>query len=323
MNTLVWLEQFRGVPRTISWEVLGAARDLGGKVIATVLGSGVETIAQEAIARGAEVVYLADDATLATYRTDPYVATLKSIVAQAKPDVLLMGATARGRDLAAALAAELDTGLASDCLDLSVDGNGALLATRPVYAGNLLATVTFSEKRPQMATLRARAFPAAEPDADRRGEIVRIPAALAEEQIGVKVLEFQAEEGKVSLADARIIVSGGRGVRGPEGFAPLRELADVLGGALGASRAAVDAGWIPYAHQVGQTGRTVRPDLYIACGISGAVQHLAGMGSAKVIVAINKDPEAPIFKVAKYGIVGDLFEVVPALTAELRKRLGK
>ncbi len=323
MNTLVWIEQFRGMSRPTSWEALGAARNLGGKVIAAVLGSGVEAIAQEAIARGADVVYLADDATLAAYRTDPYVAVLKGIVAQVKPDVLLIGATARGRDLAAALAAELDTGLASDCLDLSVDGNGALLATRPVYAGNLLATITFSEKRPQMATLRARAFPAAEPDTDRQGEIVRIPAALAEDQIGVKVLEFQAEEGKVSLADARIIVSGGRGVRGPEGFAPLRELADVLGGALGASRAAVDAGWIPYAHQVGQTGRTVRPDLYIACGISGAVQHLAGMGSAKIIVAINKDPDAPIFKVAKYGIVGDIFEVVPALTAELRKRLGK
>lgn len=323
MNTLVWLEQFRGVPRSISWEVLGAARKLGGRVVAAVLGSGVETMAQEAVVRGAEAVYLADDATLAAYRTDPYVATLKGIVAQAKPDVLLIGATARGRDLAAALAAELDTGLASDCLDLSVDGNGALLATRPVYAGNLLATVTFSEKRPQMATLRARAFPAAGPDGNRRGEIVRIPAALPEDQIGVKVLEFQAEEGKVGLADARIIVSGGRGVRGPEGFVPLRELADVLGGALGASRAAVDAGWIPYAHQVGQTGRTVRPDLYIACGISGAVQHLAGMGSAKIIVAINKDPDAPIFKIAKYGIVGDIFEVVPALTTEFRKRLGK
>ncbi|MCC7355931.1 MAG: electron transfer flavoprotein subunit alpha/FixB family protein [Anaerolineae bacterium] len=323
MNTLVWLEQFRGVARAISWEALGAARHLGGKVVAAILGSGVEKVAQEAIARGADTVYLADDPTLAAYRTDPYVATLKSIVAQAKPDAFLIGATARGRDLAAALAAELDTGLAADCLDLSVDGSGALHATRPVYAGNLLATITFSEKRPQMATLRARAFPAAEADANRPSEIVRVPAALPEDQIGVKVLEFQAEEGKVSLADARIVVSGGRAVRGPEGFALVRELAEVLGGALGASRAAVDAGWIPYAYQVGQTGRTVRPDLYIACGISGAVQHLAGMGSAKVIVAINKDADAPIFKVAKYGIVGDIFEVVPALTAEFKKRLGK
>jgi electron transfer flavoprotein alpha subunit len=323
MNVLVWVEQFRGAPRPVSWEALGAARRLGGSVTAAVLGMDVEEVAQEAVARGAETVYLADDATLAVYRTDPYVATLKGIVDEAKPDVLLGGATARGRDLFAAMAAELGTGLASDCLDLTLDSDGMLLATRPVYAGNLLATVVCPERRPQLATLRARAFAPAEPDAGRRGKIVRMPAILTEDQIGVKVLEFQAEEGKVSLADARVIVSGGRGVRGPEGFAPLRELAEVLGGALGASRAAVDAGWIPYAHQVGQTGRTVRPDLYIACGISGAVQHLAGMGSAKVIVAINKDPEAPIFKVAQFGIVGDLFEVVPALTAELRKRLGK
>jgi electron transfer flavoprotein alpha subunit len=192
-----------------------------------------------------------------------------------------------------------------------------------VYAGKLIGQAVARERRPQLITVRPRAFPKPEPDEARTGEIRRVPPILKEDEIATKVVDYAVEAGKVSLSDAKIIVSGGRGVGGPEGFKPVAELAEVLGGALGASRAAVDSGWIPYSHQVGQTGKTVSPDLYVACGISGAIQHQAGMRTAKLIVAINKDKEAPIFKLARYGVVGDLFQIVPALSAEFRKRLGK
>ncbi|HPL29340.1 MAG TPA: electron transfer flavoprotein subunit alpha/FixB family protein, partial [Anaerolineae bacterium] len=211
-----------------------------------------------------------------------------------------------------------------DCTGLDIDPETRLLRqTRPAFGGNIMATIICPNYRPQMATVRHRVFEVPPADTARQGQIVQVPAAMGEAAIASQVVDFVMEAGQVNLADAHIIVSGGRGVGGPEGYAPLQALADALGGALGASRAAVDAGWIPYAHQVGQTGRTVKPDLYIACGISGAIQHLAGMQTSKVIVAINKDPEAPIFNVATYGIVGDLFEIVPALTAEFKKRLGK
>ncbi|NLE76988.1 MAG: electron transfer flavoprotein subunit alpha/FixB family protein, partial [Chloroflexi bacterium] len=216
------------------------------------------------------------------------------------------------------------TGLTADCTGLTIDPETKnLLQTRPAFGGNIMATIICPNYRPQMATVRHRVFEMPTPTDGRSGEVVRKPAILTEPEIDSKVVDFLIEEGEVNLADAKIIVSGGRGVKGPEGFEPVRELANVLGGALGASRSAVDAGWIPYAHQVGQTGRTVRPDLYIACGISGAIQHLAGMQTSRVIVAVNKDPEAPIFGVADYGIVGDLFQVVPALTEAFRKRLHK
>jgi electron transfer flavoprotein alpha subunit len=234
----------------------------------------------------------------------------------------LAGATTRGRDLFGMAAVDLNTGSLADVIALEAK-EGAVQATKPVYAGKLLSTVVTNERRPQLISLRPRAFPKPEPDASRSGTVTPVSPALSEDAISLKVVDYAVAEGQVSLADAKIIVSGGRGVGGPEGFAPVRELAGVLGGALGASRAAVDAGWIPYAHQVGQTGKTVAPDLYIACGISGAIQHQAGMRSAKTIVAINKDADAPIFKLARYGIVGDLFKIVPALTAEFRKRLGK
>jgi electron transfer flavoprotein alpha subunit len=213
----------------------------------------------------------------------------------------------------------LNTGLVADGIDLTVE-EGTIKVTRPVYAGKLLADV-FVNGNPQVITLRSRAFAPAEPG-EGSGEVEWVQPALKEDEINAKVVGFESSEGTVNLTDANIVVSGGRGVGGPEGFAPVRDLADALGGALGASRAAVDAGWIPYDHQVGQTGKTVSPDLYIACGISGAIQHQAGMRTSKVIVAINKDPDAPIFKLANYGIVGDLFKVVPALTEEFRNRLG-
>ncbi len=324
----VWIEQFQGHARTISWEMLGQGRrladELGVPATACVLGHRVEHIASEAIAFGADQVFVVDDPTLAVYRTDPYAAVLVRLAREHKPEILLLGASARGRDLAGAVATELHTGLTADCTGLEIDPETRLLhQTRPAFGGNIMATIICPARRPQMATVRHRVFEAPSADPTRTGRVIRVPAAMPEEKITTKVLDFFLEAAQVNLTDARIIVTGGRGVGGLQGFRPLQELADVLGGALGSSRAAVDAGWIPYAHQVGQTGRTVKPDLYIACGVSGAIQHLAGMQTSKVIVAINKDPEAPIFGVATYGIVGDLFEIVPALTAELRTRLGR
>ncbi len=324
----VWVEQFQGQACSISWEMLGQARRLAGELAvpltACVLGHGVEHIAREAIAYGADRVFLVDDPTLAGYRPDPYAAVLTRLARDHRPDIFLLGASSRGRDLAGAVATDLHTGLTADCTGLDIDPETRLLRqTRPAFGGNIMATIICPQRRPQMATVRHRVFDVPSADPTRTGEIVRLPAAMPEQAIAMRVVDFVIEAGQVNLADARIIVSGGRGVGGPDGFKPIRELAEALGGAVGASRAAVDAGWIPYAHQVGQTGRTVKPDLYIACGISGAIQHLAGMQTAKVIVAINKDPEAPIFNLATYGIVGDLFQVVPALTAEFRRRLAQ
>jgi electron transfer flavoprotein alpha subunit len=322
-----WVEQFEGRAGSISWEMAGKGRQLadqlGVALTACVLGSDVEHIAQEAIAYGADRVFLVEDPTLRTYRTDPYAAVMVDLVEQYKPEILIMGASSRGRDLAGSIATRLVTGLTADCTGLEIDPETRQLRqTRPAFGGNIMATILCPNHRPQMATVRHRVFEVPEVDGAREGQVVRERALMAEDEIASKVIDFLVEEENVNLADARIIASGGRGVKGPEGFEPVRELAQVLGGAVGASRAAVDAGWIPYAHQVGQTGRTVRPDLYIACGISGAIQHLAGMRTAKVIVAINRDPEAPIFEVAHYGIVGDLFEVLPALTEAFRKKLG-
>ncbi|MGH2523450.1 MAG: electron transfer flavoprotein subunit alpha/FixB family protein [Anaerolineales bacterium] len=329
-NTVwVFIEQFKGAIAPASLEALGAARklnsELGGSGVTALLfghASHVQGLAQEVIAHGADEVLLAGDATLADFRAEAYGALLVKLAQEHNPAVILAGATTRGRDLLGLATIDLNTGSIADAIALEVK-DGAVQATKPVYAGKLLATVTTGERRPQLISLRPRAFPKPEPDAARTGTVTQVAPALSEDAIPTQVVDYAVDEGRVSLADARIIVSGGRGVGGPEGFAPVRELAEALGGALGASRAAVDAGWIPYAHQVGQTGKTVAPDLYIACGISGAIQHQAGMRSAKTIVAINKDAEAPIFKLARYGVVGDLFKILPALTAEFKKRLGK
>jgi len=325
----VFVEQFKGVIAQASLEALGAARKLNADtgwdgVTALLVGhaSHVQSLAQDVIAHGADEVLLADDATFTDFRSEAYAALLVNLAQAHKPEVILAGATTRGRDLLGTASVDLNSGSIADATGLNVV-DGAIHATRPVYAGKLLSDVTCDARRPQLISLRPRAFPKPEPDSARTGVITPVGAALAEDAIPTKVVDYAVEQGQVSLADAKIIVSGGRGVGGPEGFAPVRELAQTLGGALGASRAAVDAGWIPYAHQVGQTGKTVSPDLYIACGISGAIQHQAGMRSAKLIVAINKDAEAPIFKLARYGVVGDLFKIVPALSAEFKKRLGK
>jgi len=324
----IWVEQFQGDAASISWEMSGQGRRLADQrnttLTACVLRHNAEHIANEAIGYGADRVFWVDDPSLAVYRTLPYAKTLVSLVRQHKPEILLLGASSRGRDLAGAVATELYTGLTADCTGLDIDPETNLLRqTRPAFGGNIMATIICPNYRPQMATVRHRVFEMPIADESRQGQIVPVAPVMGEDEITAKVVDFILEQGEVNLSDAKIVVSGGRGVGGPEGFEPIGELASLLGGAVGASRAAVDAGWIPYAHQVGQTGRTVRPDLYIACGISGAVQHMAGMSTAKVIVAINKDPEAPIFAIAHYGIVGDLFQVVPALIKEFREKLRK
>jgi electron transfer flavoprotein alpha subunit len=324
----VWVEQEGGVAHTVSWELLGQGRRfadaLGVPLAAVVAGDGVEALAREAVARGADVAYVADDPTFASFRAEAAAALLVRLIREHCPEIVLLGATTRGRDLAAMAAAELETGVAADCTSLELDVEGRLLrATRPAMGGNVLATVAIPTQRPQIVTVRPRVYEAAVPDPSRTGEVIAVPPALPEEAIPTRVLEVLREEGGVNLTEAKVIVAGGRGVGSAEGFRPLQELADLLGGAVGASRSAVDQGWISYPHQVGQTGVTVRPDLYIACGVSGAIQHVAGMRGSRYIVAINKDPEAPIFQLADYGIVGDLKVIVPALTKALKERLGK
>lgn len=318
----VWTDHADGNLAAISLEALGAGRKiadaLGEPLTALVVGNSVQSVADAAFNYGADAVVGADDATLAPFRVEAVGPLVAKLVEERQPSVLLAGASIRGRDLTAWVAAQLDAGLAPDGIDVSVQ-DGRVIVTRPVYAGKLLADVQVSDGL-QIISIRSRALPQAE-ESGGSGEAEWVEAVGAGE-VDTEVTNFESSAGQVSLSDARIIVSGGRGVGGPEGFEPLRELAQVLGGALGASRATVDAGWIPYEHQVGQTGKTVSPDLYIAAGISGAIQHQAGMRTSKVIVAINTDADAPIFKLASYGIVGDLFEVAPALVAEFRKRLG-
>lgn len=319
----VWLDHNGGKISTISLEALGVGRtiadDLGEDLTALVAGHEVAGVAESAFDYGADEVLGCDDESLADFRVQAAGPLVVDLVKEHEPMILLAGGSTSGRDLSAWVSASLDAGLVPDAIAVEMDDE-TVVVTRPVYAGKLLAKVHVKEGL-QVITTRSRAFPSAEATGEE-GEAEWVDAVVDEDDITTKVQGLEANEGKVSLTDANIIVSGGRGVGGPEGFEPIRELASVLGGALGASRATVDAGWIPYDHQVGQTGKTVSPDLYIANGISGAIQHQAGMRTSKIIVAINKDPDAPIFQIAHYGIVGDLFKVVPALTEEFRDRLG-
>lgn len=327
MSVLVWIEQKNGEALASSWEVLGKARELanelGIKLAALVMGEQTETAAQRAGEFGADEVYTITDPLLAQYRLSAYAAGLRQAVERADATVVLTAGTSNGRELCAAVACDLDAGLAPDAIDLRVEG-GKLVAVRSTYSNNILSDVTFQSPR-QFASVRPRSFGLPQAG-ENKATVQALELGLAAGDIAEEVISVQpASGGEISLADARIIVSGGRGVAPDpaKGFALVTELAETIGGAVGASRAAVDAGYIPYKHQVGQTGKTVKPDLYIAAGISGAIQHLAGMGGSKVIVAINRDRSAPIFDRAHYGIVGDLFEVLPALTAEFKKRLGK
>jgi len=321
----VWIvaEQRYGAFRKISFELASTARkladQLGEEVGAILLGSGIEGLAGELGKYGVDKVYVADNALLEPYTTDAHAAAVARLVKEKNPSILLFGASAQGKDLSARLVGRLTTGMATDCVDVKVV-DGKLLALRPMYAGKCYGEVLTSSF-PQMASLRPNVFPAVENS--KTPEIIKFDPGLDPGQLKTKVLEVQKDTaGKVDLTEANIIVSGGRGMKGPENYVILEELADVLGATVGASRAAVDAGWRPQKDQVGQTGKIVSPNLYIACGISGAIQHLAGMGTSKYIVAINKDPDAPIFARADYGIVDDLFKVVPELTKEVKKLLA-
>jgi electron transfer flavoprotein alpha subunit len=319
----VYIQQRNGVAAPVGPQLLGQAvqmaRQLECEVGALVVGHQVRHLADEAIAYGADVVYLVDHPVLARYRTQPYALAVAELCRRHKPEIVLFGSTNDGRDLAGAVATLLRTGLTADGTMLSVDPETRILhASRPDFGGKLMSTILCKRHRPQMATCRPGVFEALPPDRSRTGRVVEEPFEISEDEITTKVIDFIPEEKRVDLASAKAIVSGGRGLGGPQGFAMLQELADALGAAMGASRVAVNAGWVSYEHQVGQTGQTVRPKLYIACGISGQIQHQVGMQDADVIVAINRDPNAPIFKVATYGLVGDLFELVPALTRRAR-----
>lgn len=327
----VWVlaETHDGKLADVTMELVSEGRkladELGTEVSLVLAGHKVEGLAQIAAQYGADKVYLVEHETLADYRTDPFTSVICGLINKHKPEIVLIGATTMGRDLASRIAARIGAGLTADCTGLAIDPETRLLQqTRPAFGGNVMATIQCRNARPQMSSVRPRVMKKSEPDASRTAEIIRETVNLNEKSIATKIIEIIKEEGQdaVDVQDAEIIVSGGRGLRKAENFALIRELAETIGAAVGASRATVDAGWIPAYHQVGQTGKTVQPKLYIACGISGAVQHLAGMGSSDCIVAINSDPDAPIFGVAHYGIVGDLFEVLPALTRKLKQELG-
>lgn len=319
----VFAEQREGNLLNVGLELLGEGRKiadkLGVELTAVLLGHRIEALAGRLIKYGADRVIYAEHELLATYTTDAYTGVICELINERKPEIMLLGATSIGRDLAPRISARIHTGLTADCTKLDLDlENRRLIQTLPTFGDNLMATIITPNHRPQMATVRPGVMERAPYDEKREGIIEKIKPELSQEHIRARVVKtIKGGKAQVKLEEAKIIVSGGRGVKGPEGFKLIKELAEKLGGVVGASRAAVDEGWIDKAHLVGQTGKTVRPDLYIACGISGAIQHLAGMKESKCIVAINKDKNAPIFKIADYGIVGDLYEIIPALISEL------
>ena len=337
MKTFVYIDHFKGEAQPASWEALGLAKTFGAAT-ALVFGSGVDDVAKAALEYGADEVLLADDPALLDYRAEMYAATLTALASSQNPDLILFPTTTRTRELAAMSALDLNSNVITDATAVEINGD-SINVTRPIYEAKLFEKVTASTK-PQFITLRGRAFPKPELEEGKAGTITKVDA----KSDALSTVEgYSVAEVGVSLNDAGVIVSGGRGVsnnpslqppaglddkqaeiwRAQQGFKLVGDLASVLGGAVGASRAAVDAGYIPYSNQVGQTGKVVAPDLYIASGISGAIQHLAGIRSAKMVVAINKDADAPIFKVARYGVVGDLFQILPALTEAFKKKLGK
>jgi electron transfer flavoprotein alpha subunit len=337
MKTFVYIDHFKGEVQPASWEALGLAKSFGA-ASAIVFGSGVDAIVKDAFDYGADEVLVADDSALLDFRAETYASTLSALASSLSPNLILFPTTTRTRELAAMSAVDLNCGVVTDATAVEVNGD-SVVVTHPIYEGKLIEKVTCTGAM-QLVTIRGRAFPKPDQQAGRSGTITKVEAKT---DAMTTVEGYSVAEIGVSLNDAGVIVSGGRGVsnnpslqppaglddkqseiwRAQQGFKLVGELASTLGGAIGASRAAVDAGYIPYSNQVGQTGKVVAPDVYIACGISGAIQHLAGIRSAKMVIAINKDADAPIFKVARYGVVGDLFEVLPALNEAFKRKLGK
>jgi len=325
----VYAEQRGGRINPVAFELLGAGRKLAdqrqSELVAVLIGSDIKDKARDLVAHGADKVFVADHPELERFTDDAYGNLLADLAREHRPEVILAGATAIGRSFVPRVATLLATGLTADCTELAIrEEDGSLLQTRPAFGGNIMATIVCPNTRPQMATVRPMVMKALPRDDKRSGEIVEVDVRPERVRSRVRVVESVAGElDRVNLAEADVVVAGGRGLGSGEGFALLRELAELLGGAVAASRAAVDSGWIGYPHQVGQTGKTVAPKVYIACGISGAIQHLVGMQSSDTIIAINRDPHAPIFDVATYGVVGDVFEVVPKLIERYRERKGR
>jgi electron transfer flavoprotein alpha subunit len=323
-GVMVYAEQRGGKVHPVSYELLGKAQELAGQlsepVYAVIVGSCMGAGADELVKRGADKVFLYDDPALAEFRDDPYTDLLAQCCLDEKPSIFLIGATSLGRSLGPRVAAKLRTGLTADCTYLDIDPEtGLLRQTRPAYGGNIMATIITPNGRPQMATVRYKMFPEAAKVDNPQGSAVEKPVDISNVRDRVKVLGFEEAKDQVSISEADLIVSGGLGMGDPKGFELIGELAATLGAAVGASRPTVDEGWIDYRHQVGLSGRTVRPQVYMACGISGAVQHQAGMKTSDVIIAVNKDPEAPIFKISSLGVVGDLYEVVPRLVEKIKE----
>lgn len=321
----VYIEQYEGKARNVGHELLGEGRKLadqmGEELVGVIVSDEVAHLAKDVFASGADKVYLLEGPEYKHYSTDAYTIAFTDLINTYKPAVILLGATNDGRDLGPRIACRVGTGLTADCTNLGIDEATGLVAwTRPAFGGNIMATILCPEHRPQMGTVRPKVFKKPEQDFSRTGEIIKVVSKVKAADIRTRLVEvIKVCTAACNLEEAEIIVAGGRGLCKPENFAVIEELADVLGGAVGASRAAVDAGWKPHIHQVGQTGKTVGPKIYFACGISGAIQHLAGMSSSDIIIAVNKDADAPIFKMADYGIVGDVMEVMPALIAEFKK----
>lgn len=323
----VFAEQEDGKVRKVTFEILSNVRKIadakGEQLAAVCLGKDIAALADKFAPYGADKAYMVSNDLLGQYTSDAYAKALADLIAKEQPSMVFFGATVMGKDLAPKVAARVNAGLVADCVDIKIDGDNVVVR-RPMYSGKVYAEVVFQNTEISMASFRPNVLVAAAPDAGRTAEVVNVAAEIAAGDIRVKVLEVvKTAAGKVDLTEAERIVSGGRGMKGPENYAMIEELAAVLGATVGASRAAVDAGWRPLSDQVGQTGKVVSPNLYIACGISGAIQHYAGMGTSKMIVAINKDSEAPIFSKCDYGVIDDLFKVVPALTAEVKKLMAE
>lgn len=327
-NVYVFIEQREGVVQSVALELLGKARDLadalGEKVVAMFPGSGIADQAQDLIAYGADDVILMDTPVLKNYITEEYAQAIHQLIVAFRPSIVLIGATTIGRDLGPRLSARLETGLTADCTKLEISEGGELMMTRPAFGGNLMATIMCTEHRPQMSTVRPGVMQKREKDPSRKGTVIPFEPKFDKSRFKVRLLESVKEnKGKIDITEAKILISGGRGVGCKENFEKLAALASVMDAEVSSSRAMVDAGIMPHERQVGQTGKTVRPNLYMACGISGAIQHLAGMEESDFILAINKDKFAPIFKVADLGIVGDVNKIIPLLTERLSKEIKK